>query len=1085
MKTSLQKISLSVIAVIALVTTSQAQCIGNVNIPDANLKAALVADTLVNTNQDTEIQCTEAEAYAGELSLKYRQIADATGLEKFINVTGLNISNNNLTSLDVSDNTELTLLYCDYNSLTSLQVSGAIALKSIVCSYNQLTSLDVSANIALEELDCHYNSLTSIDVSTNSALEKLNCERNSLTSIEVSGATALTAINCNYNLLLSIDVSANTALEKLSCRYNSLTSLDVSANTTLTSLSCGENSISSLDVSANLAIDTLACSDNQLTSLDVSGNTALVLLSCHENQLTSIDVSNNSALKYFSCGYNSLTSLSVSTNTDLEYFSCHNNSLTHLNVANNNNANLTWIEMIHNPDLSCIQVDDVDGDHSSWYKDNTAEYKEDCYVCLVNIPDAKLKTALLQNTAVNTNQDTEIQCNEAEAYLGALYLSGLQIADATGLEAFTNLTELQIYSNNLTNLDVSANTALTAIRCNNNSLSSLDVSANTALTVLYCQNNSLTSLNAANNNNVNMYWVEMNNNPNLSCIQVDDEVGDHSSWVKDATAAYSEDCNVCLVNIPDANLKTVLLQNTAVNTNQDTEIQCTEAEAYAGLLDLSGLQIEDATGLEAFTNLTELQIYSNKLSSLDLSANTALTFLHCGNNSLLNLDVSANTALTALFCSYNRLTSLDVSANTALTELSCRFNSLLNLNVANNNNANMTEAKMDSNTSLDCIQVDDENGNHSLWWKDLTAEYSENCICIVYIPNTNLKTSLLADTLVNTNQDSEIQCAEAEAYTGALNLSDRQISDVTGLEKFINVTVLNISDNNLTSLGVSANTALTELFCSDNYLTSLDVSANTALEELYCGYNLLTSLDVSNNTELKLFTCTDNYLKNLDVSNNTALTELYCGYNSLTSLDVSDNSALEVLVCFRNSLTSLDVSGAIALTELYCGYNSLTNLDMSANSALTLFYCRSNSLVSLNVANNNNVNLGEVFIDNNPDLYCVQVDNENDALTHGSWVATSQVLFKNDCGVGVSENQYSSTVTLYPNPTAGRFTVAVPASQLGTTLLLYNAVGKLVLQTSLLQSATIINIDNLSKGMYLVKTTNAQGNSTMQKLMAE
>jgi hypothetical protein len=173
------------------------------------------------------------------------------------------------------------------------------------------------------------------------------------------------------------------------------------------------------------------------------------------------------------------------------------------------------------------------------------------------------------------------------------------------------------------------------------------------------------------------------------------------------------------------------------------------------------------------------------------------------------------------------------------------------------------------------------------------------------------------------------------------------------------------------------------------------------------------------------------------------------------------------------------------LTELSCHNNSLTNLDMSANSALTLFYCRSNSLVSLNVANNNNVNLGEVFIDNNPDLYCVQVDDENDALTHGSWVATSQVLYKNNCGVGVAENQYSSTVTLYPNPTAGRFTVAVPASQLGTTLVLYNAVGKLVLQTTLLQSTTIINIDNLSKGMYVVKTTNVQGHSTMQKLMAE
>jgi Leucine-rich repeat (LRR) protein len=409
----------------------------------------------------------------------------------------------------------------------------------------------------------------------------------------------------------------------------------------------------------------------------------------------------------------------------------------------------------------------------------------------------------------------------------------------------------------------------------------------------------------------------------------------------------------------------------------------------------------------------------------------------------------------------------------------------------------------------------------------LTYTGQAQCTGNVNIPDANLKTALLADTLVNINKDTEIQCTEAEAFTGALNLFDRQIDDATGLERFINVTELNISWNKLRNIDVSANVALTTLYCYSNQLESLNVSANTTLISLYCGgnsltiidvsantalevldcennsltsldfsantqltylscqYNSLTSIDVSNNKTLTELHCASNSLKSLDVSNNAAMIHLFCQFNSLKSLNVSGNTALELLDCRFNSLTSLDLSTNSSLIHLICENNSLTNLDVSNNRTLYTIFGNYNQLTSLNLANNNNFILWNVSMNNNPNLYCVEVDDENDATTHNRWVASPQVLYKNSCGVGVAENQYSSTVTLYPNPTAGRFTVAVPASQLGTKLVLYNAIGKLVLQTTLLQSSTDINIENLSKGMYLVKTTNVQGNSTMQKLMAE
>ena len=62
---------------------------------------------------------------------------------------------------------------------------------------------------------------------------------------------------------------------------------------------------------------------------------------------------------------------------------------------------------------------------------------------------------------------------------------------------------------------------------------------------------------------------------------------------------------------------------------------------------------------------------------------------------------------------------------------------------------------------------------------------------------------------------------------------------------------------------------------------------DTALFSLYCYNNQLTTLDVSNNKALTFLSCYNNQLTTLDVSNNKALTYLFCGNNQLTTLDVS------------------------------------------------------------------------------------------------------------------------------------------------------------------------------------------------------
>ena len=71
-------------------------------------------------------------------------------------------------------------------------------LKELDCSINQLSRLDVSQNTALEKLDCSTNQLASLNLSKNAKLKYLYCNQNELTSLDVS-PTAVTELRASNN----------------------------------------------------------------------------------------------------------------------------------------------------------------------------------------------------------------------------------------------------------------------------------------------------------------------------------------------------------------------------------------------------------------------------------------------------------------------------------------------------------------------------------------------------------------------------------------------------------------------------------------------------------------------------------------------------------------------------------------------------------------------------------------------------------------------------------------------------------------------------------------------------------------------
>ena len=85
------------------------------------------------------------------------------------------------------------------------------------------------------------------------------------------------------------------------------------------------------------------------------------------------------------------------------------------------------------------------------------------------------------------------------------------IMSVEGIQYLTGLTTLNLYYNNLREIDLSKNTALTNLYLSNNNLREIDLSKNTALTSLYLSNNNLSAINL-NKNKVLTELVMSDNN---------------------------------------------------------------------------------------------------------------------------------------------------------------------------------------------------------------------------------------------------------------------------------------------------------------------------------------------------------------------------------------------------------------------------------------------------------------------------------------------------------------------------------------------------------------------------------------------
>jgi Leucine-rich repeat (LRR) protein len=913
-------------------------------IPDVNFENALITFGYDSGVADGKVLTSKISALT-DLNVSSKNISDLTGIEDFtslknlncgankltslnlsknlalneliafsnqlpsidvsnnINLTSLNVAENQISAIDVSQNTKLTFIGLTKNKLTSvnlslnpnltyisvstnllstLDVSSNIYLKELYCGSNALTSLNTSKNLALEYLDFERNKVSAIDLSNNTLLKSLRCTSNTLVNLDLSKSSSLTQVLCTDNLIETLNVSNNPELKVLWCAGNKLTSLETSKIPKLSTLVTGSNDIATLDLSSNTNLSELTCDRTKIETLDVTRNVQLTLLDAGFNSkitslnltknvnlkvlrtesmsgLVSLDLSENKALENLSVNSVSISNLDLSKNPNLTRVTCINNlKLKGINLQNGGNAKLTSANLllVSNSILTCIQVDDVAYSNTNWSssKDSKVVFTDQACIVLAYtlIPDSNFEQKLIDLGIDKDGINGKVLTSNILT-VKDLNLQSTSITDLTGIEDFAALENLTTPgTNKITKLNVTKNTALKTLVCQSENLTTLDINNNTKLVTLNAGNNKLTALNTSKNlaleslniNNNQVNSLDVQNNTNLTSLIVN---------VNPSLATLNVSKNTKLLNLETSN-----------------------------------------TGL----------------SILNLSANTLLTNLDCSNNKLTSLDVSANTKLTNIACNNNKLTNLDISKNVLLVSLTSQNNELKSLNLKNGKNTLFgTNLNFKNNSNLTCILVDDASYANSKWntYKDISANYNVDCTVYTLIPDSNFEDKLINLQIDKDGKNGKVATSSISSVT-SLDVSSSLIKDLTGIQDFSSLKVLNCSKNQLTSLIPANNPLLTELNCSENTLAVLDLSQNLTLTQLDCSKNQLTVIDVN---------------KNL------TLTKLNCSFNAITSIDVSKNKALTSLDVSNNNLNSLNVKN---------GFN--TNLDwfnvnFTKNAALT------------------------------------------------------------------------------------------------------------------------------------------------------
>ena len=407
---------------------------------------------------------------------------------KYLQINYLKFGYTNYTKIDLSQNTQLEYLDCQQASINQLDVSYLTNLRTLLAG-NPVYYAD---NLLF------FNNITSLDLTHNPNLELLMIENTGLQSISFPQHSYLKTIYIRRQNLTDFSANGLDLLENLYLNYNDhLQNLDLTAAVNLKELMINKCNLNEMpDLSHNQQLESL--------TLGFYVDNDPVVDAYPDNHFQILNFSNNPNLKYITAQNVGLQQIDLSQNHNLESIGLSfNQTLSTIDLSNNINLRILFLNRCN---LGAIDVTN----------NINLEYL---------ILGQNVNYAPFQSYTPNHIQNIDVSQNP-------------------------KLKALGIDDNQITNIDIQNNQLLESFLCSNNPITDIDLSLAPNLQYVVIKDNpNLNTINLKNHHNADIIMARLYNNPNLSCIEVDDAAtatagtGIYSNWLVDNNAVFSDDCS--------------------------------------------------------------------------------------------------------------------------------------------------------------------------------------------------------------------------------------------------------------------------------------------------------------------------------------------------------------------------------------------------------------------------------------------------------------------------------------------------------------------------------------------------------------
>ena len=707
--------------------------------------------------------------------------------------------------------------------------------------------------------------------------------------------------------------------------------------------------------------------------------------------------------------FSGLTNLDLSSNLHISDISALKD-MTNLKQLNLNSVVIGDIGALKNlKNIEILNLERNNISDISALKDMTSLKKLILYENKISDIGALKNMTSLDYLELDYNQIGDISVLKNLTNLSYLSLNGNKISDISVLKDMTSLESLNLRYNQISDISALKNiTYLNHIDLSYNQIG--DISAlkdMTKLDDLYLKGNQISDLS---------FLTEFKDITFLENLDLsDNQISDLSALKNIKIVTFLKNLNLGGNQISDIN---------ALKDTKDTLV-------YLRKLDLGGNKISDISALKDMTRLTDLCLCDNQISDISaLKDLTNLSYLNLGGNQIS--DISALKDITSL--KYIHLHDNQISDVSALKELTYSYIGLdsqhiygetllpsgyekpLEVNLPNifietrnqnscvysnktfkceNCSINGDNVSIDANVKNAKVTIDGGKAIKSTFEiKVKPAKTIKFNDANLYNSIKNqLKYRLPENDYIVDDANKQVFIAENKIdIIIALTINGKNIEDITGLEQFTGLQILDLDDNNIKNI---------EKLNSLSSLNTLHVNNN----------NLNDFTKIAQITNLKTLYANDNNFENLNsIENLSKLENLQLKNNNISNIgNLSRLEKLNNINLDNNRVSDLSSLSGKTYNAIYFDKN---NIEKIGNIKFTNGSF-SNNKINKTIVNTTETELPEIFraakdssniLYSDKDLYCEGCTVEGNRIIVDNTATSAKVVIQSGYAAGTTFN---------------------------------------------------------------------------------